>query len=153
MNVNFLVQEKINGVEQLPLPVSGVRDWELDSLMRIKATEHLISARITLKVVMRPFSLFLIYFEVKCADNFLFVCFGVQSLAQLLDEISNIVINDEVGDKIWEAILKSHEAINYIQEYDLTNGYNLSKQAFLAAETAFSDPSLLALLYFPEDQK
>jgi len=77
----------------------------------------------------------------------------LQSLAQLLDEISNIVINDEVGDKIWEAILKSHEAINYIQEYDLTNGYNLSKQAFLAAETAFSDPSLLALLYFPEDQK
>ncbi|XP_034255162.1 GPI transamidase component PIG-S isoform X2 [Thrips palmi] len=122
--VGFPELEKIGGVEQLPLPASGVRDWELDSLMRIKATEHLISARITLK-----------------------------SLAQLLDEISNIVINDEVGDKIWEAILKSHEAINYIQDYDLTNGYNLSKQAFLAAETAFSDPSLLALLYFPEDQK
>ncbi|KAK3912844.1 GPI transamidase component PIG-S [Frankliniella fusca] len=116
--------EKIEGVEQLPLPASGIRDWELDSLMRIRATEHLISARITLK-----------------------------SLAQLLDEISNIVINDEVGDKIWEAILKFHESADQILQHNLMEGYNLSKQAFLAAETAFSDPSLLALLYFPEDQK
>lgn len=116
--------DKIDGVEQLPLPASGIRDWEMDSLMRIRATEHLVSARITLK-----------------------------SLAQLLDEISNIVINDEVGDRIWEAILKSHESINKILEHNLMDGYNLSKQAFLAAETAFSDPSLLALLYFPEDQK
>lgn len=116
--------EKIEGVEQLPLPASGIRDWELDSLMRIRATEHLISARITLK-----------------------------SLAQLLDEISNIVINDEVGDRIWEAILKSHESVDQILQHNLIDGYNLSKQAFLAAETAFSDPSLLALLYFPEDQK
>ena len=48
--LNVSVQEKIEGVEQLPLPISGIRDWEFDSLMRIKATEHLISARITLKV-------------------------------------------------------------------------------------------------------
>ena len=116
--------EKIEGVEQIPLPKSGIRDWELDSLMRIRATEHLISARITLK-----------------------------SLAQLLDEISNIVINDEVGNRIWESILKSHDSIQQIQERNLTDGYSLSKEAFLAAETAFSDPSLLALLYFPEDQK
>lgn len=77
----------------------------------------------------------------------------LQSLAQLLDEISNIVINDEVGDRIWEAIIKSHESFSQIHEKKLIDGYNLSKEAFLAAETAFSDPSLLALLYFPEDQK
>lgn len=63
------------------------------------------------------------------------------------------MINDEVGNRIWEAILKSHESITQLEESNLVDGYNLSKQAFLAAETAFSDPSLLALLYFPEDQK
>lgn len=49
-NLLAFQQESIEGVDQLPLPVSGIRDWELDSLMRIKATEHLVSARITLKV-------------------------------------------------------------------------------------------------------
>jgi phosphatidylinositol glycan class S len=35
----------------------------------------------------------------------------------------------------------------------LDHAFNDSKEAFLSAEDAFTDPSLLALLYFPDDQK
>jgi phosphatidylinositol glycan class S len=35
----------------------------------------------------------------------------------------------------------------------LDQAFNESKKAFLSAEAAFMDPSLLALLYFPDDQK
>jgi len=35
----------------------------------------------------------------------------------------------------------------------LDQAFNASKEAFLAAEAAFTDPSLLVSLYFPDDQK
>jgi phosphatidylinositol glycan class S len=35
----------------------------------------------------------------------------------------------------------------------LLDAFLLSKQAIESSETAFFDPSMLALLYFPEDQK
>lgn len=45
-------------------------------------------------------------------------------------------------------LAKHHLKIN-----DLTNAVRYAKLAFAASEAAFFDPSLLALLYFPDDQK
>lgn len=45
-------------------------------------------------------------------------------------------------------LAKHHLNIN-----DLSNAVKYAKLAFAASETAFFDPSLLALLYFPDDQK
>lgn len=107
-----------------PLSSMSLRQWELDSLYRIRVLEHLGLARLTL-----------------------------QSLSALLAEISNIVIEDAVGASVWKAVNSLEEGAQLLREGKLTKALATSKQAFLSAEAAFSDPSLLALLYFPDDQK
>ena len=108
----------------MPLLSSKPRDWELDALLRIRAVEQLTSAKLTL-----------------------------QSLAQLLEEISNIVITDTVGNRIKDALSLVQRSADRLSRGDLNNAFLLSKEAFVTAEAAFTDPSLLALLYFPDDQK
>ena len=82
-----------------------------------------------------------------------FVYIFLQSLSQLLGEISNIVINDAVGDSIFKAVVCIERAAHFLTLGKLMEAFNESKDAFLSAEAAFTDPSLLALLYFPDDQK
>ncbi len=106
------------------LPLKGsLRTWERDLLYRLRTLENLELTRITL-----------------------------QSLAHLLSQISNIVINDEIGEHVVRAVdgvavASAHAAIGRLEAYEQ------STAAFAASEKAFFDPSLLALLYFPEDQK
>ncbi|KAG5892131.1 hypothetical protein JTB14_032353 [Gonioctena quinquepunctata] len=77
----------------------------------------------------------------------------LRSLAQLLSEISSIVISDEVGDKINVAVENADLAEEFLVKGEVDEGLKHGKLAFLNSEAAFCDPSLLALLYFPEDQK
>ncbi|KAJ9589616.1 hypothetical protein L9F63_017201 [Diploptera punctata] len=110
--------------DRVPLLTTSLRQWELDSLFRVRTLEQLTSAKLTL-----------------------------QSLSQLLGEISNIVINDAVGDSIFQAVDSIERAAEFLTVGKLMEAFNESKNAFLSAEAAFTDPSLLALLYFPDDQK
>lgn len=114
----------IDGVTTVPLVGLKSRNWEIDSLLRFRTVEQLTSAKLTL-----------------------------QSLARLLKEISNIVITDVVGNRIKTALELVHQSAEYLRHGDLERSFVLSKKAFVIAEAAFSDPTLLALLYFPEDQK
>jgi len=116
--------EEISRADWLPLSAVSLRHWELDSLLRVRTVEQLTSAKLTL-----------------------------QSLSQLLSEISNIVINDDVGDSIYQAVDRVERAAKLLKIGQLDRAFNDSKEAFLSAEAAFTDPSLLALLYFPDDQK
>ncbi|KAJ8958943.1 hypothetical protein NQ318_019713, partial [Aromia moschata] len=77
----------------------------------------------------------------------------LKSLAQLLSEINSIVISDEVGEKISIAVENADQAETFLKNGDVDNGLRHAKVAFSHSEEAFSDPSLLALLYFPQDQK
>lgn len=77
----------------------------------------------------------------------------MQSLSQLLGEISNIVINDDVGMYIYRAVDAVERVAHHLENAELVEGFNASREAFLSAETAFTDSTLLALLYFPDDQK
>ncbi|XP_011164889.2 GPI transamidase component PIG-S [Solenopsis invicta] len=116
--------KSINGATAVPLVGLKSRDWEIDSLLRFRTVEQLTSAKLTL-----------------------------QSLARLLKEISNIVITDIVGNRINTALDLVHESAEHLRRGDLERSFILSKEAFIISEAAFSDPTLLALLYFPEDQK
>nr|CAD7263540.1 unnamed protein product [Timema shepardi] len=116
--------EKINKVELLTHSNEDLYYWELDLLLRVRTLEQLTSAKITLL-----------------------------SLSQLLGEISNIVINDDVGKSIYRAVDNVEYATSMLKMGELKAAFEASKQAFLSAESAFTDPSLLALLYFPDDQK
>nr|CAI5862082.1 unnamed protein product [Callosobruchus analis] len=77
----------------------------------------------------------------------------LKSLAQLLIEISRIVISDEVGQKISVAVDNVKLAEEYLRKGEIDESLEHAKIAFSTSEAAFSDASLLALLYFPEDQK
>ncbi|XP_051175486.1 GPI transamidase component PIG-S [Leptopilina boulardi] len=114
----------IPGAAVVPLFGFKPREWELDTLLRVRAVEQLTSAKLTL-----------------------------QSLAQLLEEISNIVITETVGNRIKNALNFVEESSALLQSGNLRDGFLKSKEAFATAEAAFTDPSLLALLYFPDDQK
>ncbi|KAF6204866.1 hypothetical protein GE061_019030 [Apolygus lucorum] len=101
-----------------------LRGWELDSLYRTRIVEQITSASLTL-----------------------------QSLSKLLGEIGNIVINEEVASSINLAVDHVFKARKLLDGGKLLEALEFSKSAFIASERAFSDPSLLALLYFPDDQK
>ena len=77
----------------------------------------------------------------------------LSSLSKLLDNIANIVIRDDIKDLIDVAVLNIELTFGHLQEGKIENAMATSKIAFSNSEKAFYDQSLLALLYFPDDQK
>ncbi|XP_019641081.1 PREDICTED: GPI transamidase component PIG-S-like [Branchiostoma belcheri] len=121
------------GVAQLPADPSivvepadnaAITDWEYDHLLRVRTVENVATATATLA-----------------------------SLSQLLGEIGNIVINDDIARQVYLAVDAIREAQHHLGAGELTAAFQASKAAILSSEKAFFDPSLLELLYFPEDQK
>ncbi|XP_071448081.1 GPI transamidase component PIG-S [Hetaerina americana] len=110
--------------ELLPLNGPSPREWEMDLLLRVRTIEQITSAKLTL-----------------------------QSLSQLLGEIGNIVIQNDVGASVWKATEGVERATELLAAGDLPAAFAVSRDAFVSAEKAFTDQSLLALLYFPDDQK
>ncbi|XP_039252287.2 GPI-anchor transamidase component PIGS-like [Styela clava] len=78
---------------------------------------------------------------------------AIHTLSELLGKIHNIVINDEIAGHIYTAVDAIKKAKASLDESDDQRALNISNIAFKASETAFFDPTLLELLYFPEDQK
>ncbi|XP_047130294.2 LOW QUALITY PROTEIN: GPI transamidase component PIG-S [Hydra vulgaris] len=77
----------------------------------------------------------------------------ISSLSKLLDKIANIVIKDEIKELVYVAVLNVERSISFLRVGDIENAHLTSKEAFRCSEKAFYDSSLLALLYFPDDQK
>lgn len=102
----------------------GLADWELDHLLWAHTLENIATVSTTLT-----------------------------SLAQLLDQISNIVIKDDVASEVYRAVAAAQDAVAELAEGRLRSAFQASKEAVTSSERAFFDPSLLHLLYFPDDQK
>uniref|UniRef100_A0AAX7VHA7 Phosphatidylinositol glycan anchor biosynthesis, class S n=1 Tax=Astatotilapia calliptera TaxID=8154 RepID=A0AAX7VHA7_ASTCA len=107
-----------------PCGSTGLADWELDRLMWSRSVENIATATTT-----------------------------ITSLAQLLDQIGNIVINDNIAQQVSSAVTSLQLAMAELEVGNLGFALQYSKEAILASEKAFFDPSLLHLLYFPDDQK
>ncbi|XP_036974911.1 GPI transamidase component PIG-S [Acanthopagrus latus] len=107
-----------------PCSSAGIADWELDRLMWSRSVENIATATTT-----------------------------ITSLAQLLDQIGNIVINDNIAQQVSSAVTSLQLAVAELESGNLRFALQYSKEAILASERAFFDPSLLHLLYFPDDQK
>lgn len=78
---------------------------------------------------------------------------SLTSLTELLGTISNIVITDDIGDKINTAVQSIEGSLEDLKNGELLAACKKAKQAFVLSEEAFFDQSLLAMLYFPNDQK
>ncbi|XP_027582572.1 GPI transamidase component PIG-S [Pipra filicauda] len=102
----------------------GLADWELDHLLWAHTVENIATVSTTLT-----------------------------SLAQLLDKIGNIVIKDDVASEVYRAVASVQTAVAKLAVGHLHSAFQASKEAVTSSERAFFDPSLLHLLYFPDDQK
>ncbi|XP_009463456.1 PREDICTED: GPI transamidase component PIG-S [Nipponia nippon] len=102
----------------------GLADWELDRLLWAHTVENIATVSTTLN-----------------------------SLAQLLDKIGNIVIKDDVASEVYRAVASAQSAMAKLATGHLHSAFQASKEAVTSSERAFFDPSLLHLLYFPDDQK
>ncbi|NWI70429.1 PIGS transamidase, partial [Todus mexicanus] len=102
----------------------GLADWELDRLLWAHTVENIATVSTTLT-----------------------------SLAQLLDKIGNIVIKDDVASEVYQAVASAQSAVAELAAGHLHSAFQASKEAVTSSEKAFFDPSLLHLLYFPDDQK
>ncbi|CRL06983.1 CLUMA_CG019975, isoform A [Clunio marinus] len=117
---------------EIPLPSSSIvgldqvkpRIWERDMILRNGAIHLIASASSTIK-----------------------------SLIKLLDDIKNIVIGDHVASEIHQAYENVVIAKELLSVNEIHEAVKHARKAFIAAEKAFNDPSLLELLYFPEEQK
>ncbi|XP_038820748.1 GPI transamidase component PIG-S [Salvelinus namaycush] len=107
-----------------PCGPAGLADWELDRLLWSRSVENVATATTT-----------------------------ITSLAQLLDQIGNIVINDNIAEQVSAAVASLQLAVGQLEAGNLGLALQYSKEAILQSERAFFDPSLLHLLYFPDDQK
>ncbi|XP_023646754.1 GPI transamidase component PIG-S isoform X2 [Paramormyrops kingsleyae] len=103
---------------------AGLTDWELDRLQWTRSVENVAMASTT-----------------------------ITSLAQLLNQIGNIVINDNIAQQVSSAVTSLQAAVAELEAGNLAFALQYSREAILASERAFFDPSLLHLLYFPDDQK
>ncbi|XP_025096224.1 GPI transamidase component PIG-S-like [Pomacea canaliculata] len=120
------IEVQTNGKDMITreLGKEAITDWELTAWLRCRCIENLATAKASLK-----------------------------SLAQLLGEIRNIVINDEIGKEVEMAVEEIKKSEGLLASGQIQDAYRASSKAATAAEKAFFDPSLLELLYFPEDQK
>ncbi|XP_004605349.2 GPI transamidase component PIG-S [Sorex araneus] len=105
-------------------PSGGLMTWEVDRLLWARTLENLATATATLT-----------------------------SLAQLLGKISNIVIKDDVASEVYRAVAAVQKAAEELASGRLVSAFTASQEAVTSSERAFFDPSLLHLLYFPDDQK
>jgi phosphatidylinositol glycan class S len=78
---------------------------------------------------------------------------SLESIEKLLGKVGNIVIKKEVSDDMHLAVQLNHEALDHLAAGRLREAFESSSKAYSLSEKSFFDPSLLALLYFPEDQK
>jgi phosphatidylinositol glycan class S len=78
---------------------------------------------------------------------------SLQGLSQLLGDIGNLVIRDEIGQEIVDAVASVKKVGRCLIGGDLDAAFRESVHAHQSSDRAFFDESLLELLYFPDDQK
>jgi GPI-anchor transamidase subunit S len=77
----------------------------------------------------------------------------LKSIGSLLTQINNMVIEDNVAGEIKKSVECIQDTLKYLENGHLLSAFYSSRTAFRSSEVAFFDPSLLEMLYFPEDQR
>ena len=139
-------------VRMLNRSQSGIADWELESIIIQRIFHCLNQASSTLKVKVQKKEHYeansLLVHRIIHSSIFL-----LQSLYQLLSQIENIVVSEAVRDEIVTSLqMNAHSKVSLLKG-DVHEAYKFAQISLDCAEKAFFDPSLLALLYFPDDQK
>lgn len=79
---------------------------------------------------------------------------SLESTEKLLNKVSNMVIEEKISNWLHESMDNSLRASDMLSSNgNIMNAYQHSLVAYTLSEKAFFHPSLLSLLYFPDDQK
>lgn len=107
-----------------PASKTGITTLEKDNLIRTRTLENVVNTISTLK-----------------------------SLAQLVDEIPNMVVQDHINHKVRHSL----DALTLVSEALSVESYVVALQhsikAIELAEKAFFDPTMVSMLYFPDEHK
>ncbi|XP_046839905.1 GPI transamidase component PIG-S-like [Xenia sp. Carnegie-2017] len=114
----------LKGVTMSSFLNSGVQDWEVDRLLLKTSLEYLSTSVKTLT-----------------------------SLTQLMDKVKNMIIADKIKIDIENALMKINQCQEALSQGRIITAFQAAKRAVQLSEKAFYDPSVLELLYFPDDQK
>ncbi|KAJ2755328.1 GPI transamidase component [Coemansia sp. BCRC 34490] len=120
--------ERGTGVRVQLASETGVSGWELDALMRQWTIQGRQTAITTL-----------------------------QSLVRLVDSLQNMVVMDAIKTQVDQS-LAALAAIDSTQsaavaDYSAATSFASAATAAVLAETAFFDPSMVSMLYFPDQHK
>lgn len=77
----------------------------------------------------------------------------LKSLAQLVDEIPNMVVQDHINIKVRESLDSLAHVSQALRQEDYIKALQYSIHAIELAEKAFFDPTMVSMLYFPDEHK
>ncbi|KAI9311183.1 phosphatidylinositol-glycan biosynthesis class S protein [Dichotomocladium elegans] len=103
---------------------TGVTLLEKDNLVRRRTVENIVNAASTLN-----------------------------SLSQLVAEIPNMVVLDEIALQVHDALNALQRGCSSLQAAEYERALQHSVQAIELAEKAFFNPTMVSMLYFPDEHK
>ncbi|KAL7308374.1 GPI transamidase component [Mucor circinelloides] len=107
-----------------PATKSGITTLEKDNLIRSRTLENVVNTISTLK-----------------------------SLAQLVDEIPNMVVEDHISIKVRQSLDALDAVSKGLSAEDYIKALQSSIETVELAEKAFFDPTMVSMLYFPDEHK
>ncbi|KAI8143817.1 phosphatidylinositol-glycan biosynthesis class S protein [Fennellomyces sp. T-0311] len=105
-------------------PQTGITSLEKDALIRRRTVENIVNAASTLK-----------------------------SLAQLVTEIPNMVVLDHIALQVQESLHALELGCHALQAAEYDTALRHSIHAIELAEEAFFNPTMVSMLYFPDEHK
>ncbi|CAG8801106.1 17066_t:CDS:10, partial [Gigaspora margarita] len=125
LEARSVLDSSIN-VDFMATPNTAITIWELDNLVRRRIAENIVSTISTLK-----------------------------SLSQLVAEIPNMVVLDHIQTEVLLALdsLKKVKSCISLHTGQYEIALQHAKKAIERAESAFFDPTMVSMLYFPDEHK
>lgn len=77
----------------------------------------------------------------------------LKSLAQLVDEIPNMVVQDHINLKVRQSLDALTLVSQALSNESYVEALQRSIEAIELAEKAFFDPTMVSMLYFPDEHK
>ncbi len=101
---------------------TGITSLELDRLLRERTVQNIADASSTLA-----------------------------SLSRLINNLPNMIVRDHIQTQVLQSLGYLEKARDYLAENKLEAAAVNGRQAVVSAEAAFSDKSMVSLLYFPSE--
>ncbi|TPX66073.1 hypothetical protein SpCBS45565_g04715 [Spizellomyces sp. 'palustris'] len=105
-------------------PDAGITLWELDQLVRRRTVQNIVDAVTTLN-----------------------------SLATLITNLESMVVLDDIQSQVLYALDALRQARLALEANDFSLASQYAREAFVSSEAAFFDPTMVSMLYFPDEHK